>query len=429
MRDAGHDRYAVLAEHYLREDIPQSQYLWVSGAGPVKTLALQMKSATVHTVRIRRIVLNARQPLFIVWWRFLGVFLAGCIIYGLRKQSVLWRERGDLAKGIESGLFAALGGVLFIPGFSMVLKNESIKLHLAPYIYLLVMAASLLIYLGVYLFLRLLADRMERIPYAYLLLLTAGVTMGCQLPYFINQPDVGALQHVFIEMFFIWGIYLMFRFAYSKQEKDQKRYRGWLLLGVVCLVLALIWWGVFQTAHEAEWSIYRLWEGVYGYWLKLPECTYVFPFMETVSEQRSGYRGMLFGGLLVSSPMVIILLALLRYRTEKKEYRAILLSSFILMGGAIFVFLMDVFTKRIDYPNIVDFALPVLLASAIAWMYFGKVFRDTYAESILRKGLCLLLGISVLYHANFIWYSGGDYPLAGGNTEMYYQLFYTFMFW
>ncbi|MBP3297237.1 MAG: hypothetical protein J6M27_11715, partial [Lachnospiraceae bacterium] len=383
MRDAGHDRYAVLADHYLREDIPQSQYLWISGMGPVKTLALQIKATGAQSIKIRKIILNARQPIFFVWWRFLITFFGGCVVYGFRRGSVLWKERTDLPGKMELGLTALTGCVLLLPGIYVMMRNDSIILHLSPAVYLSIIVASLLIYSGMYLLLRLLADRIESIPYAYLLLLTAGATMGCQLPFFLNQPDVTALHHVFVEVFLVWGIYLIFRFVYSKQNRFQKRDRKWLLSGTVCLLLAFLWWGVFKPAHEEEWTLLRLWEGIYGYWLKLPECTYVFPYMEPAMDGSGAYKGVLFGGLLVSSPMLLIFCGFIGDKTEEKRYKAILWSASVLIGVAVLIFLLDVFTERITYPNIADFALQALVASAIVWMYLLRRFQGIYAEFLL----------------------------------------------
>ena len=113
IRDAGHDRYAVLGEHVYREDVEDSHYLWLDAMDPVKTVVLDLKLSEGNVLRIDRIVLNAYKPVHFSILRCFGLFILMALLYALRNGSALWNHRiGDAPK--KEMLLAAGAGILLI---------------------------------------------------------------------------------------------------------------------------------------------------------------------------------------------------------------------------------------------------------------------------------------------------------------------------
>ena len=134
MRDAGHDAYARLAEHKVRDDIPVSKYLWVSGAGAIKTLTFGLSFTNGKLIQIHKITLNAHQPVCFSVWRFLLLIVLCSMVYGMRKESVLWKEEGG-ATVWQRWLPAALGCLLILPAAYLIFQNDYLtsSVNFQPY--------------------------------------------------------------------------------------------------------------------------------------------------------------------------------------------------------------------------------------------------------------------------------------------------------
>ncbi len=318
MRDAGHEAsYVALAEHKLRDDIPNSEYLWVNGAGEIKTLALEMAFSNGTLIQIHKIVLNAHQPVRFSVWRFLVLFLLGCVAVGLRKESVLWKEEHEVPVVLRRGLPVALGCALIFPTAYLIFQNDYLtsSVRFQPYhklsealaegrvylteevpqwlremenpyddtlrtvleeetgqgflwdyayfngryyvyfgivpcllfylpCYLLtgahlpntlpVLFAAIASFAGIFLLIRELARRIGDVPYALQLMLTTVIYYGCQIPFFLNQPDAYAVPVICGEMFTVWGLYL---WMCAQKRKDRK---GYVLLAAGSLCMALV---------------------------------------------------------------------------------------------------------------------------------------------------------------------------------------------
>ncbi len=221
---------------------------------------------------------------------------------------------------------------------------------------LAVLFAAALLYVGLYLFFDRLAKRIEGIPYAAVLLLTVGTFMGCQMPFFLNQPDAYAVPVVWAEAFLVWGLYLWYSVA-GTTKKDM----ACLAAGSLCMALTvgcrpnmavyiflcipLFWKAIRQwkeclkadpnrfikvsaafaipfipvavglmiynavrfgspfdfgyaynlTVHDSvhvPFSLDKLWLGIYEYLLRVPALSYRFPFMSIGGEAGVEYNAL-----------------------------------------------------------------------------------------------------------------------------------------
>ena len=315
MRDAGHDAYARLAEHKVRDDIPVSKYLWVSGAGAIKTLTFGLSFTNGKLIQIHKITLNAHQPVCFSVWRFLLLIVLCSMVYGMRKESVLWKEEGG-ATVWQRWLPAALGCLLILPAAYLIFQNDYLtsSVNFQPYhelaealadgrVYLTeevpqwlqemdnpyddtlrtvlaeetgqdfkwdyayfngryyvyfgivpcllfylptylmlgthmpntlpILFAAIATFAGIFLLIRKIARRIGNVPYALQLMLTVAVYYGCQIPFFLNQPDAYAVPVICGEMFTVWGLYL---WMCAKTRKGRLK-KVLLAAGSLCMAL------------------------------------------------------------------------------------------------------------------------------------------------------------------------------------------------
>ncbi len=112
IRDAGHDRYDILAEHVCRPDVEDSCYLWLKPADPVKTVGLMMRTGEGGGIRLNSLTVNAKRPFAISPVRLLVILLLLIVAYFLRPASFLWKE--TLAGCSKKSLLAAGFLMLFL---------------------------------------------------------------------------------------------------------------------------------------------------------------------------------------------------------------------------------------------------------------------------------------------------------------------------
>lgn len=124
VRDAGHDQYDILAERVYRQDIEDSKYLWITPAGEVKTLALNIRLSEGSVFQIKDIKVNARRELGVSPLRLLILIVAAFAIYALRGGSLLWKEnvgRGSIKNDI---IAAALGICIILPALCINISDQ-----------------------------------------------------------------------------------------------------------------------------------------------------------------------------------------------------------------------------------------------------------------------------------------------------------------
>jgi hypothetical protein len=104
------------------------------------------------------------------------------------------------------------------------------------------------------------------------------------------------------------------------------------------------------------------------------------------------------------------------------------------MLSALFILLFDSESAGIVYRYEADFSAMLLIASVAAVMV-----ALNYTELIEKDGGIILqrfvyvfimaaVSWSLIYHFNFYFLTGLKYPLIWGNTELYYRVYYAFMF-
>ncbi len=129
VRDGGHDQYDILAEHVYRTDIEDSKFLWITPAGEVKTVALNIRLGEGSVFCIQDIKLNARRDLKISFLRLLILFVTACAVYVFRGGSSVWREDIRTKNVKNEVLAAALGLCLILPALAIDISDHAVDLQ------------------------------------------------------------------------------------------------------------------------------------------------------------------------------------------------------------------------------------------------------------------------------------------------------------
>ena len=137
VRDGGHDRYDILAERVYRQDIEDSKFLWITPAGELKTIALNVSLSEGSAFQINSIKLNVKRGLHISFARLLIIILLAYACYLLRASSGLW-EKDSIKKSIGNGIIVAVFGIcLILPGAVINISENGIYGNaFRPYHYL-----------------------------------------------------------------------------------------------------------------------------------------------------------------------------------------------------------------------------------------------------------------------------------------------------
>ena len=138
VRDAGHDQYDILAEHVYREDIEDSKFLWITPAGGVKTIALNIRLSEGSVFQIKNIKLNAHRGFMISPVRLIVLILVALAFFALRGGSALWKEEVNGKNAKNELLAAALGICLILPALVLGISSHALELQggFMPYQYL-----------------------------------------------------------------------------------------------------------------------------------------------------------------------------------------------------------------------------------------------------------------------------------------------------
>ncbi len=197
-------------------------------------------------------------------------------------------------------------------------------------------------------------------------------------------------------------------------------------------------------------SLDKVFIGLYEYLLKFPDLAYTFPFISIPGDGTETnafghcfvHMEYIFAGLL---PVNIILFSLpalflrqIKGRDEDKGGNdgmgTVRCFGITAMAAALFLLLFDSVSAGIVYRYEADFSVALLVASVAAVMlvlnYIKKIEGD--GGKIFKGLVCIFIilafGWSLIYHFNFYFLTGLKYPLLWGNTELYYRVYYAFMF-
>lgn len=93
VRDAGHDRYDILADQVCRPEVEDTHFLWFKPSDPVKTIVLVMHRSEGDSVLLKGITINAKRPFQFSFLRILILFVIFAAAFFLRSSSFLWKEK------------------------------------------------------------------------------------------------------------------------------------------------------------------------------------------------------------------------------------------------------------------------------------------------------------------------------------------------
>ncbi|MBP5608085.1 MAG: hypothetical protein J6X66_07445 [Lachnospiraceae bacterium] len=126
IRDGGHDRYDILAEHVYRQDIEDSGFLWLTPAGKVKTVTLDVSLSEGSVFRIRRVIINAKKDIALSPVRLLILIIVAYTLFLLRGSSSLWKTEEKDNERVNALLAAALGMCLIMPALAVNISDHGI---------------------------------------------------------------------------------------------------------------------------------------------------------------------------------------------------------------------------------------------------------------------------------------------------------------
>ncbi|MBR3517704.1 MAG: hypothetical protein IKO10_15495, partial [Lachnospiraceae bacterium] len=365
-----------------------------------------------------------------------------------------------------------------------------LKVHMTERLVMLICAV--LFYVGIWFLIRSLCRRYYKdIPYVMQMIAVLTVFLGSNMPACLSNPDAHDVPRICGIAILVWGLYFwnaavpeeggrmhLSRLAigslfmalavgcrpnlalysllapvlfwnYRKAEGNTEKkalYRRYLaLLGpyipvaIGLMIYNQVRFGspfdfgfaynlTMQDCSRTVVSLDKLFLGIYGYLLKLPQMDYRFPFIvpEAFAElngygHTTVYLTYCYGGLLVCNLMTwcIPVLFVKENRRQAGSMAAISMTGIVLAE-----LLITALTGGISYNYMADFAFPLLIAAWCAvFLSWGQV-KDTKAMGLFRGFLYLALIWSLWFHGQFYFQS----TLNVGNTELYYRIFYAFNF-
>ncbi len=371
--------------------------------------------------------------------------------------------------------------------------------------------AAIFFFFGTYELIKALAARFCRnLKHAALLILTTIVYFGCQMPFFLNQPDSYAVPVAWGETMLVWGlffwvsslnnrgwkmylrvaagsfimaliagtrpnmeIYVLLSiplfFGFVKKSiiaiKTGGTKKSELIKFVISYIVPFLpiaaglmyynaarFGSVFDFGNKYNltvsdvslnpFSLDKLFIGIYEYLLKLPDLEYKFPYMSIPGDGTETnafghcfvHMEYIFSGLLPVNIILFSLPLLFIKRLHSDKTEVLRLFGITAMLSALFILLFDSESAGIVYRYEADFSAMLLIASVAAVMV-----ALNYTELIEKDGGIILqrfvyvfimaaVSWSLIYHFNFYFLTGLKYPLIWGNTELYYRVYYAFMF-
>lgn len=316
-------------------------------------------------------------------------------------------------------------------------------------------------------------------------ILTVLVYLGCQIVFFMNQPDGYSVPVACGETFLVWGLYFwvsslkekgvsLWRLAVGsllismvagcrpnmevyavlalplfvdrvkimlkeKQNKKMAALLAALVLPAVPAAVLIMYYNAVRFGSPFDFgnaynltvsdvsrnpvSLDKLIVGIYEYLLKLPDLTYTFPFMSIPGDGTSvnELKHCFIHMEYIFAGLLPVNLILFAIPYSFKKAHR---SVFVITAAvtAFFLMIFEAESAGIVYRYEADFSLVFLIASVVALMNMIKDGKD------IRRFLICALAVSVLFHMNFYFLTGLKYPLLWGNTPLYYKIYYAFNF-
>ncbi len=193
------------------------------------------------------------------------------------------------------------------------------------------------------------------------------------------------------------------------------------------------------TAYDArhvQFSLDRICYAIGEYLFRIPDFNYFFPFINIfASYWNIGAHGVtIFEGSFQAGliPFNLYLLAAAVVLEKRKEFqkKGIYLFGLCLMLIGIFLMIYDVeLTNVIAYRYQADFSFALFITAwvGILWLQENYVGKDSIKS--FQKILLGVVFLSVVMNAVFWFTPSVNFPMASGNTQLYYDIYYGFNFW
>lgn len=337
-------------------------------------------------------------------------------------------------------------------------------------------------------------------PFAIWVLILLTGLFGCQLPFFITQPNSFILTVICAVALVVWGLY----FWISAKKIDESGYlRGRIVAGSFCMalvaavrptlllysVLAFVFFGrawltdregydkkdritmmvlfavpyvavaiplmyynairfgspfefgmkynltAFDTGH-VQFSLDRIYYAIGEYLFRIPDFNYFFPFINTFeaywnigAHSVAVFEGSFHAGLI---PFNLYLLAAAVLVEKRKEFqkKGIYFFCLCLFWIGIFLMIFDVeLTNVIAYRYQADFSFALLITAWVGILWMQEIYAGKDSYRAFQKILLIVVFLSVAMNAVFWFTPSENFPMASGNTQLYYNIYYGFNFW
>ncbi len=345
-------------------------------------------------------------------------------------------------------------------------------------------------------------------PFAILVLITLTGLFGCQLPFFITQPISYVLTIICAVMLVVWGLYfwlssiraegqpaspcrlaigslcmalvaasrptlliysvlaapLFGKAWFTGQEgygkKDKVRTMISFAVPYVIVAVPVMYYnyirfgGVFDfgvnynltnmDVGSIPFSLDKIAAAVYGYFIKLPELCYDFPYLLQPRLWQENNRHAVFSGDTLFGSLIFFnsfLLAAAVVFARRKDFskKRLFVFSMLLFWLGIFLMILDVeMTGCVIYRYQADFTFALFMVAwmGILWLqevYAGKESHDTFRRILVTSVfLSVILNAMLWFVPDYMYIHDPDYywfSLSKGNTQLYYDIYYGFNFW
>lgn len=340
----------------------------------------------------------------------------------------------------------------------------------------------------------------KKTPFALYVMITLTGLFGCQLPFFITQPNSFILTVICAVALVVWGIY----FWISAKKTEQGGYsKVRIMAGSFCMalvaavrpplllysVLAFVFFGrawltdkegydkksrivmmilfaipymivaipvmyyngirfdspfefgmqynltAFNIGH-VQFSLDRIYYAIGEYFLRVPDYNYFFPFVNvfeaywnTDAHSVVIFEGSFHAGLI---PFNLFLLAAVVVVERRRDFQKKGLYAFCLCLSLVGILLMilDVeLTSGIAYRYQADFSFALFITAWTGILWMQEFFAEKASYRSFQKILLAVVFLCMAMNAVFWFTPSEDFPMALGNTKLYYDIFYGFNFW
>lgn len=340
----------------------------------------------------------------------------------------------------------------------------------------------------------------SKMPFAIFVLITLTGLFGCQLPFFMTQPNSYILTVICAVALVVWGLY----FWISAKKLDQSGYsKGRIIAGSFCMalvaavrptlllysVLAFVIFGrawltdregydkksriimmtlfaipyiavaipvmyynnirfdspfefgfqynltAFNIGH-VQFSLDRIYYAIGEYLFCIPDFNYFFPFINIFEAYWNAsahsvviFEGSFHAGLI---PFNLFLPAAAVVVEKRKEFQKKGLYMFCIglsLIGLLLMILNVELTSGIAYRYQADFSFALFITAwaGILWMWENYAGKGSHKS--FQKILLAVVFLCVAMNAVFWFTPSENFPMALGNTRLYYDIYYGFNFW